>query len=61
MEMTNSNKNYTIVFHNNTTSKSLQMAANNILNQDTSATIGDYYNKKFGGKKLGDIEEEDQN
>ncbi len=49
--MINSNKNYTIVFNNTSNaSKSLQMTANNVLNEDSSALISDYYNKKFGNK-----------
>ena len=59
----NSAKNYTIVFNhnNNPQGRSLQMAANNIL-QDGVPNIGDYYKNKFGKKvsALEEINEENQ-
>ena len=63
MEQLNSAKNYTIVFNhnNNPQGRSLQMAANNIL-QDGAPNIGDYYKNKFGKKvsALEEISEENQ-
>ena len=48
----NSAKNYTIVFNNNNNppGRSLKVAANNIINEESSHSIGDYYQKKFGKK-----------
>lgn len=55
--MLNSAKNYTIVFNNNNNppGRSLQVAANNILAEDTPQSISDYYKQKF--KKKAPLEE----
>lgn len=52
-EMMNSAKNYTIIFTNgpNTQGSSLKVAANNIINDDNSPAISDYYQKKFSKKR----------
>jgi hypothetical protein len=49
----NSAKNYTIIFTNgaNTQGSSLKVAANNIINDDNSPAISDYYQKKFSKRK----------
>ena len=48
MEQMNSVKSYTILFNQNQhAGRSLQMAANNILNEETAPTIGHYYQQKF--------------
>ena len=61
--MISSNKNYTIVFHNEQKSKhNLQLAAKNVIGDDSSAhLISDYYNKKFKkpAKPMDNIDEED--
>lgn len=58
--MMNTNKNYTIVFHNDVKSKhNLQMAAKNVLGDDGNApVISDYYNQKFKKKPMDMIDED---
>jgi hypothetical protein len=50
--MLNSNKNYTIVFNNNSIpqGRSLKVAANNILSEENAHSISDYYQQKFNKK-----------
>jgi hypothetical protein len=49
MEQINSNRNYTIVFNNNSIppGRSLKVAASNILNEEGAPGISDYYQMKF--------------
>lgn len=50
--MLNTNRNYTIVFNNNSApqGRSLKVAANNILAEDSTPSISDYYQQKFKKK-----------
>lgn len=50
--MLNSNRNYTIVFNNNSApqGRSLKVAANNILAEEFTPSISDYYQQKFKKK-----------
>ncbi len=50
--MLNSNRNYTIVFNNNSApqGRSLKVAANNILTEEPTQSISDYYQQKFKKK-----------
>ena len=47
MEQMNSAKNYTIVFNQNQQGRSLKVAASNILNEEGTPSISDYYRQKF--------------
>lgn len=55
-----SNKNYTIVFHNEKKSKhNLQMAGKSIVaDADGAPGIQDYYANKFGRREIPEIREE---
>jgi hypothetical protein len=52
MELLNANKNYTIVFNNTSQpqGRSLKLAASNILAEESSPSISDYYQQKFKKK-----------
>lgn len=57
MDLLTSTKNYTIVFNNGPPpGRSLKVAANNILSQENSHSISDYYQQKFK-KKTSPLEE----
>lgn len=53
MEQINSNRNYTIVFNNNSIppGRSLKVAANNILSEEAIPAISDYYQMKFKNRQ----------
>jgi hypothetical protein len=51
LQQLNSAKNYTIVFNQNAPqSRSLKVAANNVINEDSTPSISDYYQQKFKKK-----------
>ncbi len=53
MDQLSSSKNYTIVFNqNHPPGRSLKVAANSILNEDSAPSISDYYQQKFKKKTV---------